>query len=197
MKSFAEFIEESISINQINKTPGKNKVVVFMGRFQPPTKAHLEILKTIHQETNLPVVIAIVKGAKSSLNKTKNPFDYNLQKTILLHCLNNNYQIIQVSSGFIGEFVDILRNQGKEPVILYCGSDRLAGYEKQVNRYKSVLNLNLSIKEIPRSNSSISATKVRHALLNDDFEQFKQLTAKCEWQYYDQLKSIIQKELKQ
>jgi len=188
MISFKQYINEAIALNQVTKTPGQQKVAVFMGRFQPPTKAHLSIIKQIEQHEHLPVVVAVVRGSKTSQNKSKNPFDFETQKAILRACLNN-VKIIQVSTGFIGEFVDILRRENKEPVVLYCGSDRLSGYQQQVNRYKTQLNLNLVVKEIPRTETGISATKVRLALKNDDIEAFKKLTDKCEWQFFDLLKN--------
>jgi len=191
MISFKQYIDEAIALNQVIKTPGQHKVAVFMGRFQPPTKAHLSIIKQIEQREHLPVVVAIVRGSKTSQNKSKNPFDFETQKAIFRACLNN-VEIIQVSTGFIGEFVDILRRENKEPVVLYCGSDRLSGYQQQVNRYKTQLNLNLVVKEIPRTEGDISATKVRLALKNDDFETFKKLTDKCEWQFFDLLKKQME-----
>ena len=191
MYSFKEFFQETISIDAIKKFPGKEKIAVFMGRFQPPTKAHLDIIKKIQSQEHLPVEIAIVRGEKTGLNKEKNPFDFNLQQQIFKSCLGNSINIMKLTSGFIGEFINVLRHHNKEPVLLYCGTDRIKSYQAQISRYKNKLNLSLQVKEISRSDEDISASKVRNALKNNDIEKFKQLTDKCEWKYFEKLKGEI------
>jgi len=81
-----------------------------------------------------------------------------------------------------------LENKGYEKVVLVCGSDRVAEFETQVLPYNNTPdqsgNINFNIKEVTVEEggfrdeeaddaSGMSASKMREAAAQDDFESFK------------------------
>ena len=68
----------------VKKLPGNN-VALFMGRLQPPTKLHLQIIDQGLKDFDN-VVVAIVKGKKSDMKD--NPFSFDLQKKIIQKLTN-------------------------------------------------------------------------------------------------------------
>ena len=178
--------EKIIIIDKVNHNSGKKKVAIFLGRFSPPTLAHIKIIK----QSRLPVRLFIVSGKTQETNK--NPFSVETKKKIFKRCLHN-VDMYEVTSGFIGELIHILRNKNEEPIEFYCGSDRLETYQAQLNRYKDKLNLTLKLKEIKRTDEDISASKVRDALRANDFETFKKMTDSKIWDMFEELKKEITK----
>lgn len=176
IKHFKDFLLESLE--NINKNKGENEISLFIGRLQPPTKAHIDILNDILSK-NKKLLICIVRGEKSSQDKEKNPFPFNMQIEILEKCLKkSNYEIIEIKTAFIGDIVNYARNKNEEIVELYCGTDRYKTYKSQIDRYKDQLNLNIEVKEISRTDEDISATKVRESLKNNDENTFKSMMCK-------------------
>ncbi len=186
MISFKKYLEEALSLDNVNKTPGKNKVVVMMGRFQPPTIAHLDIIEKAYKKYKLPVIIAIVKS------KNKNsPFSVDIIKKMIKESIKGKIEFLELSSGFIGDFISPLRDKNLEPTILFAGSDRIKSYENQIERYKELFDLNLTVEEIKRNDDDVSASKVRDALKNNDEESFKKLMSKNLHKYFKKLKGMM------
>ena len=82
-----------------------------------------------------------------------------------------------------------LENKGYEKVVLVCGSDRVREFETQILPYNNTAdqsgNINFNIKEVTveeggfrdeeaNDASGMSASKMRDAAAQDDFEAFKQ-----------------------
>lgn len=82
-----------------------------------------------------------------------------------------------------------LENKGYEKVVLVCGSDRVREFETQILPYNNTAdqsgNINFNIKEVSveeggfrdeeaNDASGMSASKMRDAAAQDDFETFKQ-----------------------
>jgi|TARA_B110000977_G_scaffold172815_1_gene225487 hypothetical protein len=82
-----------------------------------------------------------------------------------------------------------LENKGYEKVVLVCGSDRVREFETQILPYNNTAdqsgNINFNIKEVTveeggfrdeeaNDASGMSASKMRDAAAQDDFETFKQ-----------------------
>ena len=100
------------------------------------------------------VLVYIVNGAKSSLDKDLNPFSAQLRIKMFKDLFKDSINVVVIKSGwFINDLESKYKNLNDE-FTLYCGSDRLLSYSK----FKS--KLNLQVKEIPRNNG-ISATKLR------------------------------------
>jgi citrate lyase synthetase len=96
-----------------------------------------------------------------------------------------------VPTAFIGELVHQARNRNHEIVRLFAGTDRVKGYESQIDRYKEQLNIDIKVDEIKRSDEDISATKVRNALIDDDWDTFKKMTAKLDKKDFIRLQNEI------
>lgn len=190
LEKFKTFIKESENdLANINKNVGSKEVTVFMGRFQPPSKMHIDIIKKTYNKFNNEIVIAIVNN--KSIDE-RHPFDYSIQEEIFKKALINvKYSLININTGFIGEFVDILRKEDKEPTVLICGSDRVKTYNEQLKRYKETLNLNINIFEIKRNSEDISSTKIRSALRVDDYIEFKNNVDKTTYDLYKKMKSYM------
>jgi len=187
MKSFIEYLDEAIAVDAVNTSPGKKEVVVLQGRFQPPTSGHLKAIEAAYKKYNKPVVIVLIKGAKSDVF-----FDTKTQIQIFKNMLKSiPHQFLELSNGFVGEWINELRNDDFEPIAMFCGSDRVKSYQGQLKRYTEKLNLNITVEEIARTGEDISASKVREALKNDDLEQFKLNMHKSSWSMFDKLKKMV------
>lgn len=189
MKSFRQYLEEAIGIDDVPTEPGKKKVTVLIGRFQPATggghgKMYDEAKKLGH-----PVVIFVVRGEKSDPKKSPFPLDLTVK---VVEDSFPDADVFQATSAFIGEFIKPLREKGMEPVVMLCGTDRVKGYEGQIKRYAEKMNLNLEVKEITRGDDDVSATKVREALKADDEASFKKMMAKGAWKHYSELRKHVQ-----
>lgn len=185
-KSFKEVYTEALSLDAVNKIPQDKEVTVFMGRMQPPTLAHARIIENAYKRTRKPVVVAVVKSGND-----QSPFPVKLIKSILNKSVSAKIKVIELKSGFIGDFISPLRDKGFEPTVLIAGSDRIKNYKGQVKRYEELFKLDLEVQEIGRHGDSISASKVRQALRDDDEEAFKEMTPKGEWQFYSKLKRYV------
>lgn len=189
---FKEFyLTEAIAIDDVNKNIGKKKVVVFQGRLNPPTKAHTQVIPKQMKKTDLPVVLFLVRGKKSDLRK--NPLKVEEQLKMIKKSAGNNIDdIIVIPDGFIGTVIDEARNRDLEPVKLFTGSDRFKNYKSQMKRYQDKWNTDLEVSEIKRNDEDISATKLREAVKNDDFDSFLKLTHNLDKKDFE----IIKKRLK-
>lgn len=179
MKKFSDFIVEGEEIHAI-----------FSGRFQPITKAHASIIETIGKE-NKSGTIFLVKGKATSKDKEANPFDAEIQQKMLEKIAPKNVQIKIIPTGF---FVDELNEMPYDNFVAYAGTDRVGAYK----RFTSYLEegKTLEIKEIKRGDDDISATKVRDALKNGDEKEFKKLTDSRIHSMYNELKEIINGQIK-
>jgi len=156
-----------------NTEKGSHPVALVLGRFQPWTAGHNALFAQT-QENN--VVIGIVKGKKSSEDKERNPLDFETQKEVIEAMKNPRIkQVIAVESAFIPAVISQLRDDGLEVVEVLAGSDRVKGYQYMADRYNDQLNMNYKIKQLERDDkdvgtAGISATKVRNAIKNDNYD---------------------------
>jgi cytidyltransferase-like protein len=188
MESFRHFLDEgALPLDKVMTKRGTKEVVVVQGRFQPPTLGHLKAIEQAYKKFKKPVAIVLVKGGKSKI-----PFDEKIQKKVFKAMLGSIPHIfVDEDSGFIGNFIDKLRKDNKEPIAIFTGSDRVKSYEAQIDRYVEKLNLNIKVHEIVRGDEDVSATKVRNALKDDDFEAFKKLTHKNVHKMFKELQAKL------
>jgi len=186
MKPFKEFLTEALSLDAVNKTPGSEEVVVFQGRMQPPTKAHIRIIDNAWKKYHKKVIIAIVKSGNAD-----SPFPIKLVQEMIKKATSAKFEILELKTGFIGDFISPLRDNDMEPVILLAGSDRVNSYNEQIKRYKDLFNLNLIVEEIPRTDEDISASKVRNAIQSGDEETFKSMMSPKLYSYFSKLQRYL------
>lgn len=159
------------------------KVGLMVGRFQPLTKAHTNIIEQISKE-NDKAIIFVIKS-----NNDKSPFNESLQEQMLESIKPDNVEIVRLKDAF---FVDYINLMFESDFTLYCGTDRIKGYTKMASYISN--DKYLTIKEITRTDEDISATMVRESLKNDDYEKFKSLTDKRIHNMYNTLKEVINEE---
>lgn len=184
MKSFKEHLNEAT--DPANYSPrAKKHVELFLGRMQPVHLGHKAIIDSM---TN-PVVV-LVKGGKSSEDKSKNPFDEKDQARFLKKLGRVN--VMTAPSGYIPDIVEMLRKKGQEVTAVYAGNDRISGYERQIASFNKQMpeekQIHAKFKETPRVTS---ATTVRNALKADDFETFKKNMPKQLHGEYEYMKKKV------
>lgn len=186
-----ESLFEAFSLQ--NQKSGKEKVNFMVGRFQPPTLGHLKVIEQIHDQNGYPVVIFTVRSKKRNPEKT--PFSDDTINKMFMD-IKNEYpnliaDFIKIPSAGIDTIIDNLRPK-MEPVLWGTGTDRLKGYQLQTQRYRDYPGFpNIEIYEIKRGDDDISASKVRKAIRNNDFNTYKKMMPKSTHKYFD----ILKKEL--
>ncbi len=183
------------SLKQFVKDKKANKAIIFIGRFQPVTKAHADIInKMVTDYKSYEPFVFIVRGKKTSLDKTTNPLNENEQIDFINRSIDNEKlkHVHVVPSAYLGDITDIIRKEGFEPTLLLCGTDRVKGYQEMIRDCKDEYKINIDVKEIERDDSDISATKVRQAVVDNDIEAFKELTSNLNEDDFKTLKEQIQ-----
>ena len=160
------------------ESEGRNKVNIFLGRFQPFTKGHLKVLELGKKENNLPTVILMIQNTKMD---SKHPFSDDLIKKEM-NIIKSEYKdiiadILYVKSADILAFGELLHENNYEPVLWLTGTDRLIPYTKMAEKYKDQAGFISDFKtfEIKRGEEDISATKVRTAIKDNDIDEYKKL----------------------
>lgn len=121
--------------------PQKVRAAVMVGRFQPPTAGHYEVIdkmKTFMREKkdlnlHTPVVV-IVDGEKTGKDKTKNPLTAEERmKFMEASGRANGVKILIAPSGFAA--FEEVRKAGLEPIAIAAGSDRADSYLDLLDKY--------------------------------------------------------------
>lgn len=153
------------------------KVNIIIGRFQPITAGHLKIAQALYKENHLPTVWCLVKNKKYD---AKHPFGDELISDEIEKCLKGTREYaghIYIASADIVKCAEILHEEGFEPILWGCGTDRYDSYKKQADKYKEKAGLlpEFDCFEVKRTDDDISATKVRDALKDNDINLYKQM----------------------
>ena len=164
---------------------GKGGVALYNGRFQPPTKAHIQIIENA-LKTFDKVIVSVVRGEKS--DPKKNPFSKELQTEILKDVFGDRVELESFTFGFLPFIID--KSEYDIEAIL-AGSDRVDGYEKMLKNSRNKEHDDIAVLEIPRTGEDISASKLRQGLIDDDEEAFRANSDKRTWKYYDKLREEI------
>lgn len=159
----------------------RHSIGLMVGRFQPLTKVHTEIINQMSNENDTGIVFLVKSGKPSD----RNPFNEDIQRKLLDEVLPSNVMVVTLKSGF---FVDYINELNDTEFVLYAGTDRAESYTK----FSSYMNdgKHLSIKEINRTDDDVSATLVRESLKNNNYEAFMNLTDNRTHKYFNELKSL-------
>ena len=167
----------------IKKLPGNDNGLI-IGRFQPLTLGHKKMIDTALEQCDN-VYICIIKGKKSE--KDKNPLPLELQEEMLKEVYKSKIgKKLFIISAQTGNLITIINKTKDNINKVFAGTDRVQAYKKQLER-----SLDVNVVEIKRSDDDISATQVRNAIKNDDYETFKKLVPKQIVKYWDVLKKYI------
>lgn len=161
-------------------------IELFLGRMQP---IHIGHKKIIDSMTN-PVVV-IVKGGKTSEDKSRNPLSAEYQEK-LLKKVSPGVEVSVSPNGFLPGILGYFRKQGKEVVKIYAGADRIEGYKTAINAANAKMpedqRYHVTFQETERVTS---ATAVRNAIRSGDQETFKKLCPKEIWDEFDTLQKAL------
>lgn len=160
------------------------RVGLFVGRMQPPTKAHMKIIEKMSAE-NEKCIIFLVNSVQSELN----PFNSMTRISLLEDMIPSNVSIVTLPNAF---FIDYINEMEDENFMIYAGTDRIVQYIKFASYLKD--GKTMASREISREADDISATMVRESLLNNDIDKFKELTDDRIHQYFDILKESVEKQ---
>ena len=188
---FKQFIAEGFE--DVPSHRGTKECSIFVGRYSPPTRAHIKIVEDTYNKFKVPVVIFMIKSASG---KNSGPFPAEVQKEIFEKCLTVPHVVLFAKSANIVEFLTVLRERDMEPIGFTCGQDRFASYKVQIDRYAERLNYSIELNEIKRDETSkenISGTNARNSLMNDDFDEFKRNMHPKVWNMFDELKEYMKK----
>jgi cytidyltransferase-like protein len=194
-------MNEALKINYSEQ--GKEKVNMFVGRFQPFTLGHAKVLETIHKQNGYPVVVFLVKAAKAQKDDAvKRPFDTETQIQMFMQ-VQKQYPFLKEIFVIPSAGIDLMFNEMRpkyEPVLWGTGTDRFKTYGYQVNndKYRDELGVlpEFGLYEIKRDDEDISATKVREALLANDKKTFDKMTPKALGPLFNELKQKLETSLK-
>lgn len=158
------------------------KSVLIVGRFSGFHRGHVELIKSaVNKFPNHTIIVGVVTGKLSSKNLEKNPFSFEEKKLAIekiLKGLNIEPIILNLHSAYIPEVVEILHSDYNIDLeYVYCGSDRLNSYTAQGLEKMGVKIICLERDESSTDDltKSASATKLRNAVKNNNFEEFKNL----------------------
>ena len=147
-----------------------NNNALFFGKYRILTKAHYNIIKrglSLYDD----VVVALITSSKT--NDTK-----DLRRKMLEKCFPN----IEINDARTGNIITLLNKSSKNINVVIAGSDRVQAYREQLKRTDIV------VKEIPRINDDISATKIIENINN--FDYFKKNTPKQIHSMYNEILNI-------
>jgi nicotinamide mononucleotide adenylyltransferase len=157
-----------------------NNNALFIGRLQPPSKMHVEIIEHALQKYNS-VVVAIVRGKKSEV--AANPFSFETQKEILEEIFGDRISIVQVSTG---NLFTAIEKSNRVITAISCGADRASGYENQLRH-----NPEIKIDVFDRKSTGVSGTKIRESLLNNDKKEFNKNVHPLTKKHWEKLRQEI------
>ena len=142
----------------------QRRVVVVIGRFNPPTKGHYEIFRKARQfastrkDLNLhfnPVVV-VIGGSKSDADKKRNPLTVH-ERIQFMTASGHADGVIFKDATNAHAALSKLRDDGYEPIAIVAGSDRADDYLRILDKYFKAPD-GSDIKhykiEIPRENTT-------------------------------------------
>ena len=180
-------------LNYINEAK-REDTAIYVGRFQGLTLGHLAVIKNIAASHNNGYII-IMKGAKTSLDKKRNPFPLGVQQEMFSKVAGSKFKIMSLSGSFVDAFLKSVE-EGKikgNNFVLYSGPDRLEPYNK-LKRYFKEKGLKLTVvntEQMVQRIEGVSGTKFREALVNNDYNSFKKIAPQPIWSMFKKLQEYL------
>jgi len=161
---------------------GKTAAVAF-GRMNPPTIGHQKVVDAIlKQKADAHFLFVSQTHKPTGKNKTRyeNPLPFDVKLGFIQQAFPN----IDIGDTSVGTAIGILQNlekQGFENVVFVAGSDRVGSFTELFNNQNGV-DYNLKSIKVVSSGSrdpdaegaeGMSASKMRQAAIDNNFESFK------------------------
>ena len=174
MKTFNRFVKE-------DKTKG---AVFSFGRFNPPTVGHAKLVDKLTNSTGGGYVPLIYMS--HSQDAKKNPLDFGTKQKFMNLFFGRKVAVMNSNARQVFEIVTDLYTQGYTKIRMVVGSDRVKEFNAILNKYNSVkgrhgfykfddIQIISAGERDPDSDdvSGMSASKMRLAASENDFESFK------------------------
>jgi len=166
---------------------------LFFGRMQPLTVAHYNIIDDARKKYR-DLFVIIVAGR----SRKNNPLTFQQREKLIHKAFAGKIpktHIIKAPTGFTPHIVQrlsryISKQKTKAHFVLFAGEDRADEYRKHIEDYYED-GAKVEVQTISREDESVSATRVRKALLDSNEENFKRLMPTTLWNEYDNLKKLI------
>jgi glycosyltransferase involved in cell wall biosynthesis len=121
---------------------GSKRVAVVVGRFNPPTKGHYEVISAVkkfirqHPELRLETgpAVVVIGGSKADTDKKRNPLTVE-ERTVFMKASGRADGALFFSAPDAFKAFSTLREKGYEPVVVAAGSDRLKAYKDILDKY--------------------------------------------------------------
>lgn len=155
---------------------------LFIGRLNPPQKAHYEIIEKMSETGNKSYI-----GLTGTHDSDKNPLTWD-QKFKYVFEMIKDYDNIEIWKEPVIRGYDVIRDccfessqTGGGTVTVYCGSDRIDYYSnlskgllKKYQTRGEVLDVEIKCEEMlqERGEDTPSATKMRQYAKDNDFDSF-------------------------
>lgn len=181
-------LSEAFNIEDV--LPKQKKVAeLFLGRLQPPHNGHAKIIDGMKNGW-----VAIVKGALSSQDKSKNPLPFEYQKK-LVNEIAPRVPVIEVPTGYLPDIINEIRKRGQEVQTVYAGADRIEGYQKQLAGANAKLDADKQFDvSFKLSERVTSATTVRDAIRSGNQTAFRANVPRAIWGEFDKLQDYLKED---
>ena len=170
--SIVNRIRNIITEKYITEVAKRTKIGIILGRFQPPQRMHIELIRKALRENDR--VYVFVAGQKTD---KRNPIPHQLRANVLEKFVGDKrVQIYAAKTGFLPALIEDhadLNNVGL--INAYCGTDRKAGFEHMFEYFDDHDDIKVKINVLKRDPDSVSSTKVRDSIGKGDYSLFKTL----------------------
>jgi hypothetical protein len=168
----------------------KRKLVnVVVGRFVPFTIGHFQMGKDLVAENGYPVVYIYIRSKSGENSYLSDSLIERYMADVV-----KKYSHIEDAFSMTGSFIPVvimeLQRRGYEPVLLGAGPDRVSTYEGMVKRMKNIDVVD-GFGIFPLMTRITSATEVRAAIKEDDYNKFKKLTPAVIHKYYKEIQEEL------
>lgn len=170
------------------------KLGLIVGRFQVYHLGHEDMIRRSLAICDQTIILI---GSAQEANTAKNPFSYDMRKEILASVFSQEIADGQLiikplndigvgNNSTWGEYVlnEVYRHLNTYPDILVSGKE-----ERRVSWFDN-LEVKLAELYIPKTVDT-SSTKMREAMINHDFEYWKQYANELIWPLYEKMRAIV------
>lgn len=192
----------------------QDKIAIVYGRFQPLTRAHHRMIKTLIDRYQQVFVFPVQgpqafkisaktpKGQASEKARKmgKSPFPVGLRAELIARAFPElpNKNIMKLESGSIKAAIDAIKRAypkiDTSKVDVWAGPDEYESYKNQLNYIEDAKGIKV-LEFDTGEREDISATKLRKALADDDFKAYEHLVAPplADEATYNRLKRALRK----
>lgn len=169
---------------------------LIIGRFQPPTIVHTQIIQTALRYSNIQYVQIV--ESKSNTGSQRNPLSGEFRSKLIKQIFpDDNIQIFIYPTGSLDDIIHTIENDNPDIVFnqIFCGSDRIEKNQKQLDKYFTnhpkinLIEINREVSDL----DNISQTKLREQIISDNRSLFEELQPTQLHLYYSIIRSRLLK----